>query len=688
MSKRTFRFRIFSEDYFRVINQAGVRQRIGLCGVDYRGCWDTALSPDGILYYAASDESGRARHTRLIAYDYRPDTAKICVKAEDVVLPQPRQLPVTKFHESISFLPDGRLFATTHSTDRAPHHPEWMPIAHHTHVWEGWPGSTMVCYDPRTGKAENWGVPVPRETIYGATYDARHHAIYMIGFMRGHVYRFSLVDHKTIDLGKVAELYCYRLHAGPDGHIYGCTKSGYLWRANVDTVRIEDLNWRVPEYPDNYCNNTWYRYLTHAHNLDDRRMILSILCADDFFVFDTATLKISSLGRKDTVDEFVDTMPTTMCVNEFAIDKHGVLWYVIVVWPLQKPSGDHRAYAMPNYLMRWDYRNGQAPECLGAVGTAEHMQGCTTGVCIDRERDILYLVDGSAQGAGLSVVCVDLEKFRPRRHEPGPVGQDEHFRPKAMTDEQIAAVKKRGKATEETTASNPFYAFPISDVTPVRIWRHVPHTSIEDSRIIGLVWDERNCLHGVCGQNVRYGFSVGTDGAVREFVPLDRAEAGYREWLLANIQPRPVVFDDTIALPHVAGRQYLAKASAVCEWNGGRTVVGTRDGLLALVSSEGVYALGNAAAYGPVRALCANRDRSRLWGTAGDDEDLGMVFHYDDRAGLRQLGFLIYNLHGYFDGPSASNVLSSIVLSADERFIAVGGADRIGAIHIARIVPS
>ena len=187
MSNRTYRFRIFSDDYFRVINQTGVRQRIGLCGVDYHGCWDVNLSPDGTLYYAASDESGRARHTRLIAYDYRTDTAKLCLKAEDVVLPRPRQLPVTKFHESISFLPDGRLFATTHSTDRAPQHPEWMPLAHHTHVWEGWPGSTMVCYDPKTGKAENWGVPVPRETIYGATYDAKHNAVYMIGFMRGHV---------------------------------------------------------------------------------------------------------------------------------------------------------------------------------------------------------------------------------------------------------------------------------------------------------------------------------------------------------------------------------------------------------------------------------------------------------------------------------------------------------------------
>ena len=86
-----------------------------------------------------------------------------------------------------------------------------------------------------------------------------------------------------------------------------------------------------------------------------------------------------------------------------------------------------------------------------------------------------------------------------------------------------------------------------------------------------------------------------------------------------------------------------------------------------------------------MRALHVNAARTRLWGTAGDDEDLGMVFYYDDTVGLRQLGFLIYNIHGYIDGPSASNILAAIAVSPDERFAAVGGADRIGAIHIARL---
>ena len=67
MSARTVKFKMFSDEYFRVINQAGVRERIGLCGLEYSNCWDTNLSPDGILYYAPCDETGRGRHVRLVA---------------------------------------------------------------------------------------------------------------------------------------------------------------------------------------------------------------------------------------------------------------------------------------------------------------------------------------------------------------------------------------------------------------------------------------------------------------------------------------------------------------------------------------------------------------------------------------------------------------------------------------------
>jgi hypothetical protein len=273
-----------------------------------------------------------------------------------------------------------------------------------------------------------------------------------------------------------------------------------------------------------------------------------------------------------------------------------------------------------------------------------------------------------------------------------------------MTDEQIAAYIKRGKATEEVTAANPFNAFPIETITPVRLWRSVPHTNIEDSKVIGLVWDETNTLHGLCGDKNRYCFTI-KNKRIDTFIPFEEATALYKTWLLSNILPQPLAIDgtisqpgtddkttsqsgtldDTLVLPHAAGRQYLAKPSAVTDWNNGRKIVGTKDGLLAIINGQDVYALGNAAAYGPIRCLCTNESKTRLWGTAGDIEDLGTVFYYDDNVGLRQLGFLIYNIHGYFDGPTASNILSSIAVSKDEKLIAIGGADRIGSIHIAEI---
>ena len=76
-----------------------------------------------------------------------------------------------------------------------------------------------------------------------------------------------------------------------------------------------------------------------------------------------------------------------------------------------------------------------------------------------------------------------------------------------------------------------------------------------------------------------------------------------------------------------------------------------------------------------------NSARTKLWGVAGDDEDLGYVFSYDDTTGLHQLGILNYNVDGYY-GTTASNVLSSVTLNHAETILAIGGADRIATVHL------
>ena len=56
------------------------------------------------------------------------------------------------------------------------------------------------------------------------------------------------LDDKTVmDFGKAAEVFCYRLHAAPDGHVYGMTRSGFLFRVN--TTGTDPALWQTVLLP-------------------------------------------------------------------------------------------------------------------------------------------------------------------------------------------------------------------------------------------------------------------------------------------------------------------------------------------------------------------------------------------------------------------------------------------------------
>ena len=742
---RTSYFKRFDDpETFRLINQAGTRVRVLTNVLDkgYASCWDMTTSPfDGTMYMAPTNESkGVGAHTRLVSYDFLQDKFKICFEAEKLILPHPLQMPHSKLHTSINFLPDGSVIATTHTTAGPAHHPEWMPLAHIDHVWDGFPGSNILHYDPKTGKAENYGVPVPRESIYGSCYDPKHNALYMIGFMRGHVYRFSLDDRTVKDLGKQAEIFNYRLHLGPDGNIYSMTKSGFLYRINVDTEELEDLAWSLPRYPDNDQNNTWYRYMSQAVNVDDTHFVFTSTTCEEMFLFDCDTLKVTSLGKRSPFDDVSDFHITNLSLDEIGIDKYGVLWYALHGRPQQPIRENFYHYPTPQFLIRWDFQKGEKPECLGIIGTEEYETPAAYCFCVDTVNDILYMEGAgyaprdknSDKPAGLGVFMLDLKEFRPHMHEKGPK-IDIQVTPFTAEEEENAKNYVKSWAGEEVSGANPTTVFSIDKVTPIRLWRAVPTDDICGSKVVGLAWDDDGSLYGTCGDNgkAKYAFKIvpqpyvafPSEAAAQKdelymtiksifngtgqmktwkddngnfcvetpqsfrfkleyLKPLSELCPCRAKWMEENLLPGPVNLDPRIKLPEVTGRRYLSGASAAVEWNGGRIAAGTQDGMFALVKGFKVHSYGNAASMGPVRCMCTNADKTKLYGVAGHENGLSTIFTFDDDEGLRQLGFVNYNSPGYLDGPTASNLLSSIVLSKDEKYLAVGGADRIGAVHI------
>ena len=68
-------FERFSDDWRRLINQAGVkRNMVKKEGNEYlNAVWDGMVAPDGKFYYPLSSESGMCGTTKLAWYDFEKD---------------------------------------------------------------------------------------------------------------------------------------------------------------------------------------------------------------------------------------------------------------------------------------------------------------------------------------------------------------------------------------------------------------------------------------------------------------------------------------------------------------------------------------------------------------------------------------------------------------------------------------
>lgn len=130
------------------------------------------------------------------------------------------------------------------------------------------------------------------------------------------------------------------------------------------------------------------------------------------------------------------------------------------------------------------------------------------------------------------------------------------------------------------------------------------------------------------------------------------------------------------------GRQYKAVPSAYAPWKDGSYLVGTQDGMLALVREDkSVFALGNACTNGPIHQITVSEDKSVAYGVTGDSEDMGNVFSFDDRTGLRSYGMV------HRDSPPAGMTLSAnqlyrIAISPDNSTLAIGTLDRKGGLYL------
>ena len=634
----------------------------------HNASWDFLLLRNGkTAYMPLCGELSNPLSAELWRYDTATLEAERVLRLDRVFAVSPREIPPSKIHTSLTEMPDGRILMTTHTTARSPAHPYWLFESYYDHNFEGFAGSHVLIYDPRTGHVENLGVPVKRDSIYGAWYDAPHDALFFTTFLRGRLFRMDMKTLAVRDLGQTTEFGSYCIFGDRRGGVITSTRTGHVLRIDTETLAIRDLG-AVATAPETGVEWDTHRVIAHYAFAPDGAVWFSLHMSNKYYRIDPATHALS----------FVDLSPRgrwrgtpPYLPKGHVFDSRGMMWY------LEARESKTARLGGALHLFRCDVLHGGEPEYMGLVGVPDHAAAMVSEIALDAD-DVLHFVEGN-HGADMPWMGrVDLRKVDALRGEKRIVCRDAwawNPFPGAETaypgGNLAAAAASHRRFKEYCVAHEAFVAGPgrtsvVSEGRTLgRFWEKMP---FEDDHTV-------RCARFLADGRVE--FRCGAAGEWRFLLARDGSSVGERT--AAALPEAPAVPAGLAAarLPSRAGRRFLAKAEAAARMGDGRWIVGTADSLFALwnPATGAVTSLGGVGAQGPVRALAVSGDGKVAYGICGDDEDLMHLVRYDAARGLEDLGHVCISGDGIV--VASCPELSCVAVNGDGSEVAVGGAGRL-----------
>lgn len=660
------------EQYLKMISQDAIKQ----CFIDepgYNAAWDYHVTPQNRHFIACCAEGRFPEFAKL--YEYIPETneMRLCFELENKIITYSRRIRPSKFHTSINSLPDGRLIMCTHTTASAPTHPCWMPEAYYTHMWEGFMGSNVIIYDPETGKVEDLGIPVPGDSIYSAKYIAQHDCLIFFTYLRGHIYRLDLKDRRITDYGQCLEYgVCYMKEAS-DGNIYFTTRSGALWRFCVETLQPEYTGIDVPTDKDkirvqgkvNCVNNR--NVMNYAVQGIDGRLYFAMHVGNHFYAYDPKTNQLETLGYT-LPEELRERIPNAL-VAGMVFDKYGKLWYCCGI--------DYLTLR----LCRLDIMNPEAePEDFGILGTPKRAQNMIQEMYIIN--DVLYMSDTNHGADTPGIAIVDLAKLRQAGKETGILCQDVLMFFDAQTRQPVYETLYQGNLLED---GHDFLCFLEQCAEDEAVLRDNPFRFGKGKRYVCKLWKK----FGIKGSQV-YSVAYDEEDNVLAYIEADGGMCvSVRDGEILDFGHEHAVSNhDDIKnlfsrynLPAHVGRNYLATATASADFEDGSVLVGTKDGMLAVIKGESVFSLGSVCDGGAVHALAVSSEKQKAYGVAGDEDGIGVVFSYDHKNGVRLEGYLRFEDGAGRESVGVSSEPCCIAISSDGKRAAIGVRDQLGCVY-------
>ena len=659
------------KEFFHLIPQAGVHHVLAYEEPCHNAVWDMAVSPEGRIFLSICGESYESLYARLYEYDRKNHALVRHFGLEEKLMTNPAALRTSKFHTAISFTGDGRILTTTHTTSPAPTHPTWMPYEYADHPFEGYPGSQLLTYDYTSGAVAGLGMLSPHDTTYGATYDPKNREYFAITWMRGTGYVYSLDTGKVRCLGQVSDTHTSRTFLLSDGHIYGSTYSGAMFRYNTDLRDIEYLGVDAPGL------------IRHARERDGVLYFTTGPCSvpgrgQELYAYDMKTRRITTVGRPVPKAEPLEEN-SSIFYNAYGMDfdSQGRLFYGVMTFV------PHHRYVGARLYM-WDFLHGKEPVDCGFLGTPERTLSITAEMHI--VDDVLYISDGnhtSDRDTPAGVLEIELDKFLPALETEERLFSHDYvnylpYQPEALAwypKDDLADCLARYARTyrdsflyfEDFHRENAWRpTFP--SVGAVSVWERVGR---ENAAVRAITWTDDESFTFLCGK----------EGEIS--VSCRMSEKGPKVTEIKNSTPAATPLPDlpTAPLPAVPGRRYLATAEAAVRLPGGDLLVGTHDSMLALVRPDGsTFSLGALTATGGIHAMDVTPDGT-VYGVAGHPLGVGQLFRYTEKDGLTLLGLVP---ESFAEG--GRNVAlfrpTTLAISPSGRYLAIGGEDELGGVTV------
>ena len=225
---------------------------------------------------------------------------------------------------------------------------------------------------------------------------------------RGHLYRHDLNSGSTVDMGQVAEMGAFRLTIGPDGNIYGATRTGWLYKVNIDRQQVIDLGVRLPSRPD-VLGRTQYAFGVTG---PDGRLYMANHSSDLFAALDCKSGRLEVLGSADPA---INKKNYPRCPSGLVFDDSGVLWYTVH----GAAGGFMGLWA---HLVRWDITRGGRPEMVGLLGTPERTVWYSSEII--HHDNILYATDTNHMEDAPGILRIDLAALKQGLGKPRERARD------------------------------------------------------------------------------------------------------------------------------------------------------------------------------------------------------------------------------------------------------------------------